>query len=83
MPELEDLLPGEPFKEPPIPRAIHYFLQSRRFEGEEAFAEFVASRYYEKCQPPYHAEVGRIKRYLRTVNLGTALSRLDRIIKGY
>lgn len=82
MPRLEDYLPGELLGEPPIPRSIHRFLQLRRFEGEEAFVKFVASRYAEECQPPYHDEVRRIKKYLRVVNPGTVISRLDRIIQG-
>jgi len=81
MPDIEDLLPGEPIEEPPIPRAIHRFLQSRRFEAEDDFAKFVASRYAEECQPLYHEEVARIKHYFRTVDPSTAISRIDRILR--
>jgi len=80
MPELEDILPGEPPTEPPIPKAIHRFLQSRRFEAENDFAKFVASRYAEECQPAYHEEVAKIKHYFRTVDPSTAIKRIDRII---
>lgn len=79
---LNNLEPGKFPTEPPIPQVIHRFLESRRFETEDAFAKFVASKVAEECQPPYHEEVRKVKHYLRIVNPSTVIARINRILRG-
>lgn len=76
----EDLLPGKPVSEPPIPRFIHHALQKYRMKNEYALCTKIAGAYNKECTDPYHNHVAALQHYFRVVDPITAMDRLDTIL---